>query len=98
MVCILQPPRMKKFEDLFYFPPILSSFAKFAPTKLQILLHPAIPRNIFTYFPSLLNGNPGLYLHPAISLPTIIQSAPTAKALHIFPEFLLPPSEHNGTS
>lgn len=48
-------------------------------------------------FPSLLNAIPGDSSHPATSLPTIIEFAPTAKALHILPEFLLPPSEHKGT-
>jgi len=34
--------------------------------------------------------------HPATSLPSIIQSAPTARALHILPLFLLPPSDMSG--
>lgn len=33
---------------------------------------------------------------PATSLPTMIQSAPAAKALAIFPEHLFPPSEIKG--
>jgi len=41
---------------------------------------------------------PGLYSQPAIKRPTIIELAPTAKALHIFPEFLFPPSEQRGIS
>ena len=48
--------------------------------------------------PSLLKAIPGLSSHPATSLPTIIELAPIPKALHIFPEFLFPPSEHNGMS
>jgi len=38
----------------------------------------------------------GLSSVPATSLPTITQSAPAAKALAIFPEHLLPPSEIKG--
>lgn len=34
---------------------------------------------------------------PPTSLPSITQSAPIAKALHILPEFLFPPSEMSGT-
>lgn len=34
--------------------------------------------------------------HPATKRPNIIQSAPTASALHIFPLFLFPPSLING--
>jgi hypothetical protein len=49
-------------------------------------------------FPSLLNATPGDSSQPATRRPTIIESAPAARALHIFPEFLFPPSEHKGTS
>jgi hypothetical protein len=48
-------------------------------------------------FPSLFKASPGDYSQPATNLATMIESAPIAKALHIFPEFLLPPSEHKGT-
>jgi hypothetical protein len=47
-------------------------------------------------FPSLLNAMPGDSSQPATSLPTMIEFAPTANALHMLPEFLFPPSEHKG--
>jgi hypothetical protein len=36
-------------------------------------------------------------VHPATNLPNITQEAPIAKALHILPEHLFPPSEIKGT-
>jgi hypothetical protein len=44
-----------------------------------------------------LKAKPGDSSLPATRRPTIIEFAPIANALHIFPEFLLPPSEHKGT-
>lgn len=61
-------------------------------------VRPAIPLNILMNFPSLLKATPGLYSQPATKRPTITESAPMASALHMLPEFLLPPSEHRGIS
>ena len=63
---------------------------------LRLAPYPAIPLTILTYLPYCKKGLPGLSSVPANSRPNITQSAPKAKALHIFPEFLLPPSEISG--
>lgn len=60
--------------------------------------YPAIPRYTFRILPSLYISFDGLSSHPATNLPNITQSAPAANALHIFPLFLFPPSDINGTS
>lgn len=49
-----------------------------------------------TNLPSLYKTLDGDSSAPATNLPSIKQLAPAARALHIFPEFLFPPSEING--
>ena len=46
--------------------------------------------------PSLYIPYEGDSSQPPTSLPSITQSAPTANALHILPEFLFPPSDIKG--